>query len=228
MKVQDRGNPAQSLVAAVLVAAATVVTSTGPVDAVELTLDLRTVTEAVLFGQSRIDTERQRFHQPYRMLLRSGEIDFLDIVTPYRRVVLAAEDHVAMGDRQFGQRQALALLEAAPQQVDLHVELTFNPLNVYVGVPAYRLALAGQGGTRIEPRSSAVYSRQTPRISDRPSVTPQPAAPVLPGNSQPLVGGTLVAAFDGRALDPKATYDAVITLDGKEVTRARIDLGKLR
>jgi hypothetical protein len=228
MKVHDRGKRAQTLVLAVAVAAGAVVTSWKPALAVELTLDLRTVTEAVLFGQSRVDTERRRFHEPYRLLVHSGEIDFIDIVTPYRRVVLAAEDRAAIGDRQFGQRQALALLDAAPQQVDLHVELTFHPLNVYVGVPAYRVALVDRDRTRIEPRSVGLYSRFTPRISDRPSITPVPAAPLQPAGSQPLIGGTMVAGFDGRALDPKGSYDAVISLDGKEAARTRLELGTLR
>jgi hypothetical protein len=227
VKVHDRGKRAQSLIAAAAVAGV-VVTSWDPARALELTLDLRTVTDAVLFGQSRVDTERRRFHEPYRLLVRSGEIDFIDVVTPYRRVVLAAEDRAAIGDRQFGQRQALALLDAAPQQVELHVELTFHPLNVYVGVPAYRVALVGPDRMRIEPRNVGLYSRYTPRISDRPSVTPLPAAPLPAGRSQPLIGGTMVAGFDGRALDPKGTYDAVISLDGKDVARARLELGKLR
>lgn len=227
MKVHERGKRAQRRLTAVLVTSGLLLSPSGG-DAVDLTLDLQTVTAAVLFGQSRADAERRRFHEPYRLLVRTGEIDLLDIVTPYRRVVLAAEDHVAIGDRQWGQRQALALLDATPQQIDLHVELTFHPLNVYVGVPDYRVALGTQDGRRIEPRSVALYSRFTPRLSDRPSVTPLPGAQLPPGKGQPLVGGTLVAGFDGRLLDPKGTYDAVITLNGKDITRTRIDLGKLR
>ena len=227
MKVHERGKRAQGRLTAVLLTSSLLLSASAG-DAVDLTLDLQSVTAAVLFGQSRADTDRRRFHEPYRLVLRAGEIDLLDIVTPYRRVVLAAEDHAAIGDRQWGQRQALALLDGAPQQIDLHIELTFHPLNVYVGVPDYRVVLGAQDGTRIEPRNLALYSRFTPRLSDRPSVTPLPGGQLPPGKGQPLVGGTIVVSFDGRQLDPKGTYDAVITLNEKTAARARLELGKLR
>jgi hypothetical protein len=226
VKVHDPVKPAQRIGLAACGVAALL--SLTPAGAVDLTLQARAINEALLFGQSRIDTERRRFHQPYRVPINAGEVDFIEVVTPYRRLVLAAEDHVAIGDRGFGYRQAVALLEAAPQQVDLHVELTFNPLNVYVGVPDYRVTLTAPDGRTIEPRTFALYSRYTPRVSERPSVTPVPGAPLQPGNSQPLIGGTIIAGFDGRLLNATAAYSAVIGLNGKAVTRAPIDLAKLR
>jgi hypothetical protein len=226
MKVHDRGKWAQRIGLAACVAAALLPLT--PAGAVDLTLSAQVINEALLFGQSRIDTERRRFHLLYRIPISTGEVDFIEVVTPYRRVVLAAEDHVASGDRGFGYRQALALLDATPQQLDLHVDLTFNPLNVYVGMPDYRITLAGPDGRTLEPRTVAQYSRYTPRISERPSVTAVPGAPLQPGRSQPLIGGTIVTGFDGRLLLPKATYDVVIRLAGKVVSTARVDFSKMR
>ena len=230
MKVHDFGKPAQRRFRGALIAmcGATALLSLTPAGAVDLTLDQRTINDALLFGQSRVASDRQRFHQPYHIPVRSGEVDFIDVVTPYRRLVLTAEDHVANADRSFGYKQALALLDATARQIDLHVELTFHPLNVYVGVPAYRVVLAAADRKRVEPRTVGLYSRYTPRISERPSVTAIPGAALQPGKSQPLIGGTMIAEFDGETLVPTAAYDAVIVLDGKDVARARIDLGKLR
>jgi hypothetical protein len=38
----------------------------------------------------------------------------------------------------------------------------------------------------------------------------------------------MVAGFDGRLLNARATYEVVISLNGKDVARAKLDLGKLR
>ena len=225
MKVHDPAKRAQRCRLAASCAAALL--TLAPIGAVELTLDQRTINDAVLFGQSRIDTERRRFHETYRITVRSGDIDFIEVVTPYRRVVLAAEDAVAAADRSFGFKQAIALLDAAPQQIDLHVELTFNPLNVYVGVPAHTVALTA-AGKPIAPRTFATYARYTPRISERPSVSAVQGGFLKPGTSQPLIGGTMIAGFDGRLLNAKGTYSVVISRDGKDVARAGLDLGKLR
>ena len=62
-------------------------------------------------------------------------MDYLEIVTPFRRIVLAAQARAGAGDRRFGQREALEIEAAAPGQIDLYAELTFHPLNTFVLVP---------------------------------------------------------------------------------------------
>lgn len=191
------------------------------------TLDLRSIEEAIALGQSRIDAARVRFHQPYRLHVGRAPVDYIEIVTPFRRVALAAEERARTGGRLFGQRDALATLAGHMEQIDLIVEMTFHPFNVYINVPPYDVALAGPGSAvRIDPVDIQRLSRFGARVEGVPY--PYPDAPILPPGSQPLLGGTVIAHFDTRRLDPAGAYDVVVGESGKELARARVNLGKLR
>jgi len=72
--------------------------------------DLRSIDEAVALGQSRDEAVRRRFHQPYRINIGRPPLDYIDLVTPFRRVELAVEERARLGDRLFRQRDALTAL----------------------------------------------------------------------------------------------------------------------
>ena len=201
--------------------------ATAPLPAVQMMLDPRAVSEAIAIGQTRVDADRARFHGPYRLAVNRAPIDFIEVVTPFRRVALHAESRARVGDRLFGQRQALEMLNAAPAELDVWVELTFHPQNNYVGVPAYEVALIA-GGARIPPRSAERVPRYGPRVDGEPLPLPVPGGIALPGGSQPLLGGTIMARFDGRLLNVNGVYDVVIVEGRTELARVRVDLAKLR
>ena len=196
----------------------------GAAGAIELVLSQRALTEALDIGHSRITSLRTRFHQPYRLVVARPPVDDIQVVTPFRRVALAAESRARLGDRLFGQREARATLAAAPEQIDLLVELTFHPQNTFIGVPPYRVRLlpAIASTTPAEPRDVSYVPRFGPRIEGMPPMT----TPGVAG--QPLTGGTIVVQLDGRAIDLNGLYD-VLVLDGtKELARARLDFRALR
>lgn len=192
------------------------------VAAYEPTLDRRAIADAIAIGQSRIEVQHTRLHQAYRIPVGRPPVDYIEIVTPFRRVVLTIEASARAGDRIFGERDALAAL-ADGNVIDLIVELTFHPLNTFQTVPVYDVALAPAGTPVIRPRDL----ERSPRYGVRIDGVSPGALSVSPG-SQPLLGATLNARFDGRLLKPNGVYDAVVSEAGKEVARARIDLGKLR
>src|SRR5688500_4233425 len=109
--------------------------------AIELMLGPRAHAEALDIGQSRIASVRTRFHRPYRLVVARASVDYIEVVTPYRRVALAAEARTRLGERALGQREARAVLGDTPEQIDLLVELTFHPQNTFIGVPAYEVRL---------------------------------------------------------------------------------------
>jgi hypothetical protein len=151
-------------------------------------------------------------------------VDDIQVITPFRRVVLAAESRARFGDRLFGQREARATLAETPEQIDLLVELTFHPQNTFIGVPPYRVRLlpAAAMTTPAEPRDVSYVPRFGPRIEGMPPMT----TPGVAG--QPLTGGTIVVQLDGRATDVNGLYD-VLVLDGtKELARARLDFRALK
>jgi hypothetical protein len=198
--------------------------------AVDLVLSPRALTEALDIGQSRIDSLRTRFHEPYRLIVARPPVDDIQVVTPFRRVALAAESRARAGERNFGQREARATLAEAPDRIDLLVELTFHPQNTFVAVPEYRVRLlpATATTTSAEPQDVSYAPRFGPRVQGVPLPFPYPmTGPGLPGG-QPLTGGTIVVRLDGRAIDVNGLYD-VFVLDGtKELARARLDFRALR
>jgi hypothetical protein len=194
--------------------------------AMQMTLDPRAVDEAIAIGQSRIDVQRTRFHAPYRLAVGRAPLDYIEVITPFRRVALAAEARTRVGDRSFGQRQAFELLSTASNQLELWFELTFHPLNTLVGVPAYDIALEPSGGGRILPRTVNRIPRYGARVEGE---LPFPApGSALPGGSQPMLGGIVITEFDGRVLDATGAYDVVVREAGKELARVRLELGRVR
>jgi hypothetical protein len=196
--------------------------------AYDRSLDLRAVDEAIAIGQSRDDRVRQRFHQPYRITVGRPPFDLVDVVTPFRRAELAAEERARSGGGLFRQREALAVLAEHGDTLELFVEATFHPQNAFVGVPRYAVTLTrpDQQG-RIEPRREQRIPRFGPRVDGIPPL-PYPIRPSLPAGGQPLAGGTVIASFDGQRLDSRAAYEAVIGEGGKELARVRLDLARLR
>jgi len=197
--------------------------------AFEPSLDPRSLTEAIDLGQSRIDDVRSRFHAPYHLDVMQPPVDFIEIVTPFRRIALDAEAHTRAGQGLYGQREALATLGDNPSRVDVVAELTFHPLNNYLGVPAITVNLVASGGATIPPINAVRTPRFGPRVSGMSLANPAVVAGTVgPQRSQPLLGGNVVATFDGLALDARGVYVIVVRDDGKDVAKATVDLGRLR
>jgi hypothetical protein len=200
----------------------------GSTRAVQMTLDSRAIGEAILIGQSRIDRERIRAHEPYRLKVATAPVDWIDVITPFHRVILAAEARARIGDRLFAQREAFAALAEAPGQIVLVVELTFHPLNNFVGVPAYVVALIGPKGTLHQPVRTDRYPRFQARLATLTPELPIVGGTPVFGKGEPVVGGTLVVPFNATALDPMGLYSVTVSEAGKELTRVTMDLAKLK
>lgn len=209
---------------------AAVAVLTGSARAVQLPLDSRAIEEAIAIGQSRLAAERTRYHDPYRVVVSRPPVDYVDVITPFRRVVLAAQGRAELGGRGFGQREAFEVLAAAPDELELRVELTFHPLNTYIGVPVFVVSVTpGPGATAaVPPRSVTAMPRFGARVAGMPQPTPAPAGAVLPGRSQPMLGGVVIARFDAGVLAIAATNTIVISEAGRELARVPVDLARLR
>ncbi|MDA1183933.1 MAG: hypothetical protein O2930_04700 [Acidobacteria bacterium] len=193
---------------------------------VEPELGGRLVDEALSIGHSRIQAVRARFHEPYRIQIGSPPIDYIDVVTPFRRVVLLAEERTRAGSR-LQPREAFAQIEGRAMQIELRVEATFHPLNAFVGVPAYDVLLRTDvAGMPFDPLRIDLVPRFGARLDGMPAWPS--AAGTIASPDQPLLGGTLVATFSTDGLNPTGRYEVVVSEDGSELTRARIDLGTMR
>jgi hypothetical protein len=196
--------------------------------AVQLSLDRRAIEEAIYVGQSRIERERARFHAPYRVRVTQPPVDWIDVITPFHRVELAAETNARAGGRLFSQREAVDILKEAPNQIDLLIEMSFHPLNTFVAVPSYQVEIIVPDGRRVAPRRVDRFPRFAPRPESPGPALPTPNASAVFGGGQPVMGGTMIAAIDGTTLDPNQRIEVAV-LDGKnELARAAVDLGKMR
>ena len=219
-------------VAAVLTATALTAVATARTGAVDLRLDPGTITQALSLGQTTIVSDLTRFHQPYRLDVSRPPVDYVEVVTPFRRIVLAAQARARAGDRRWGQRQAMELEAASPGQVDLYAEITFHPLNTFVLVPAYRMRIALASGGTMQPRNGSSMPRYGARVDG--GLVPYTPAPLpggaLPGRSEPMLGATILASFDGEALAAACSRrcDAVIEEEGKSRVQVPLSLANLR
>jgi hypothetical protein len=214
---------------AALVAAVTTI----GVRAYDATLERRDLEQALAIAHSTIESTHLAFHADYRFHVLTPPVDFVEVVTPFRRVVLSAETAVRTGRRMFGQREALDALQPDPERLEVFVELTFHPMNTFVGVPAYDVELAPVGAPR--PRVPAGTIDRLPRYGVRLddtsylfpySSTPRPR---LATESEPLTGGTLVVRFQGEGIDANGVYEVVVKDGNKEIGRTRpIILSRLR
>jgi hypothetical protein len=199
---------------------------------VDVRLDVQAIGQALSLGQTAIVADLTRFHRPYRVEVSRPPVDYLEVVTPFRRIVLAAQARARAGDRTFGQRQALEIEGAAPRQIDVYAELTFHPLNTYVLVPSYRIRVLAPDGGAIEPRNVTGMPRYGPRVDGGLvpyTPTPLPGGPV-PGRSQPMLGATILASFDSNALAAACSgrCDVVIEEEGKIRVQVPVSLANLR
>lgn len=199
------------------------------VEAFDLELSPDALSQAIATGQTGLEARRAEFHRPYRVSIGQPPLDYIDVVTPFRRVVLAAEARLLSGERLFGQRDALSTLGDYPEQLDLRLELTFHPLNTFVGMPAYEVGLIRTADQRpVSPRGVERIPRFGPRVNGQAPTSPTQAVGLARGQAQPLLGGTILAAFDGRLLDRAGIYEVVITQDRKTLARGQIDFSALR
>ena len=210
-----------------------VVVASVALGAFEPALDPRAIDQAVAIGLSRSDRDRAEFHRRYRAVISRPPVDWLDVITPFRRVALATEARMRDGGRLFGQREALDTLGADPQRIDIVVELTFHPLNTFVGVPGYHVALQRQNRAAATPAPEPpTQIERIPRFGPRVSGTPLPypfgGSVRVPRGSEPLLGGTIVAVFDGRAIPIDGLYDVIVSDGRTELARTRIDFAALR
>jgi hypothetical protein len=205
---------------------------TAVVTALEYPLDARALQEALAIANSPIAATHQRFHADYRLPVNAAPVDFVSLVSPFRRLVLAAETDARLGRRMFGQREALAALEPDPQRFEVYAELTFHPHNTFLMVPEYTVELEPLASRAVTllPVDIDRLPRFGPRTEDPSYPFPYPyrASPNVPSASEPLLGGTLIARFDAAALDRKGLYEVVVKDGRKDLARVKVDLARIR
>jgi hypothetical protein len=172
------------------------------------------IDRALAIARAR-DSERQQFHGRYVFDLKDPAVTQIEVITEFRRLVVIAEDHVLRGDWMFtrGLRAAEQALAPTRGMLTLRAQVRFNPLNVFVVLPDYALAVGSPAGA-LQPVDTQVMPQYSTPFKTRQGKT-----------QTSLVGATLEATLPSEAIGQLARPVAV-TLDGKEVTRATVDFSR--
>jgi hypothetical protein len=201
--------------------------------ALESNLGPQAVDDAIVFARMAQRGARQSFHDRY-MRTPGGLVRRLSIVSEYRRVVLRVEEHIRLGDRNYGVRQMTTELAPWRGIVEVIVELVFHPQNNYVGVPLIDVLLVpldepGAAMPRVAdatdriPRVGVFWDPPPPEAPWWPF--PPPATVVRPAG--PVTGGWVLARFDAASL-AGGRYDVVVKDGAVTVGSAGFDFGALR
>jgi hypothetical protein len=163
------------------------------------------------------DADRQQFHQRYVFDLPGPVVTQIDVITPFRRMVIIGEDHVTRGDWMFtrGLRAAEDAIKPMRSVITLRATLRFNPMNTFIEAPPYTLAVSGPSNDSLEP----VATTLTPLFSN-----PFKARDGKMLSS--LIGATLESSFEAALLGgPRRTV--AVTLERKDVGHVLIDFTRL-
>jgi hypothetical protein len=169
---------------------------------------------AIAIGRGT-QAERTRFHAAYLRAASDPTIERVELLTPFRRVVVETERRLDFGDHQFGARQAAEVIKKWRSTLTISVRIRFHPQNVYVTVPPYETIVASSPGGD-EVRLGDV--RRTPLFAQ--------ANPDQPGAGTALIGASIEYDFD-LATVGQTTRVVSVMLGDKTLARATIDFSKL-
>lgn len=157
---------------------------------------------------------RARFHEAYNVPVSDATVEQVEVITEFRRFVLASEEQLAMGNWMLARggfdsngRTLKHLLERWKGQVSLRTRVRFHPQHAYTAIPAIDILVG-------EPSFLAVETVRTP-------VTVS-----FEGGTSGLVGAVVETTFNALSLANR-TLPVRIVLDGKPLTRLNVDFARL-
>jgi hypothetical protein len=158
------------------------------------------------------DSERAQFHKRYTFAVNSPLIEYfivesIDVITPFRRLELIAEEHARVNDlfARGGLHDAEDAIRPWRDQLSIVAHVRFDLTKVIPDVPAADVTIEGSGVmVPTSVKSSGIYRRD--------------------GDQTQLIGGVLEAVFDVRAIGP-APQAIVMRWKGKDIARVAVDFG---
>jgi hypothetical protein len=165
------------------------------------------------------EAARARFHAAYITPIQNSIIRDIEVLTEFRRTVIATEDALKRGDwaiahgaSSLGGRTISDVVAPWRRIVTIVANLQLPAMHTYVSIPRCDVTV---GGT---PILAPVDRRTTPRSSLPYSVRGKTVTS--------LVGATIEVDFDAGPVG-ETSRSAVVTCDGKGVASAVIDFSRL-
>lgn len=165
------------------------------------------------------DAVRARFHAPYVAAIPGSVVSEIQVLTEFRRTVLAAEEArrrgdwtVAQGARGLSGQSVDDVVRPWRGKVTIAASLQLDALHTYVNVPACEVLMGGMPvigsmDRRVTPRTSLPYASRGATTTS-------------------LVGALIEADFDAASLGETSRL-VVVLCEGKEVARHAADFARL-
>jgi hypothetical protein len=165
------------------------------------------------------ESARAQFHSSYIIPVKSSGIREMQVLTEFRRTVLAAEDAlrrgdwaVAHGSQSLTGRSVEDDVKPWHRKVTITADLQLDALHTYVNVPNCEVMMGGVPvvaslDRRTSPNSSLPYSNHGKMTTS-------------------LVGAVYEADFDAAAVGT-TSRDVVVMCEGRDVVRTAIDFSRL-
>ena len=164
------------------------------------------------------DGGRAQFHKPYIIVVGDPVVEQVEVVTEFRRYVLASEEQlklgnwtVARGSRSLGGRGIVDDLQPWKGKVTIQTRLRFHPQNTYNNVPQLDTLVGEPPMTPLDVIRSPLLGFNTPGRVGAPA---------------PVLGALVEATFDAGSIG-QTSRPVRIVLDGQEIKRLTIDFSRL-
>lgn len=161
---------------------------------------------------------RALFHSAYLVAVDHDTIEDLDVVSEFRRFVLAAEDQLKAGNWMMGRggfdpkgRTLKDVLRPLEGQLSIRVRLRFHPHNSYIALPAFDILLG-------EPTLLAINATRIPHI------TP---ADGEPGTRDVIHGATIEVFYNSPTINDRVLPIRIVS-EGEELTRVNFDFSRIQ
>lgn len=197
--------------------AAALLVAQAPIAALTEVLSERDVAYALNIANGS-DASRALFHAPYVVAVDDPLVEHLEVITEFRRFVLAAEDQAKAGNWMMARggfdqkgRSLKDLLRPLGGQVSIRAQLRFHPQNSYVTLPAFDMLLG-------EPTLLAINVARTPHI------TP---ATGEPGTRDVIDGATIEVFYNAPTVGDR-TLPVRLFSEGRELARVSVDFSRVQ
>ena len=176
--------------------------------AIDLDITPDEVDRAIAIGR-RGETGSSTFHAAYvwkpDVIADAITVQQVEVITPYRRIVLHAEARRRVGDYIVGRSDVGPLLREWRSRVSVVTTVRFHPQNVLNSLP---------------PIEAQVHDPIVDRTVDALDVVRKPITKI--GTNRPFLGSTIETIFDA-ALLANVNGTIAITLRDKPLARTAMD-----
>jgi len=157
---------------------------------------------------------RARFHESYRVPVNDAAVEHVEVITEFRRLVMASEEQTLRGNWMFARggfdskgRTLRDTLQRWRGQVSIRTRVRFHPQHSYVALPAIDILIG-------EPSFLTLDVIRTPIVAN-----------ALKGPGSPT--GAVIEAFFNAASFHDRVLPLRIVFEGKEPVGATVDFSRL-